>query len=394
MFVFGEVMVMRGSFQLMKSVNKKAILNKIRVHGTISRANIAKETGLTPPTVTNIVKELIEEGFVKESHLGESSGGRKPTLLQLNENGYYVIGVDAGSSTVEAAICNIFGDTIVRTNGDLPETFDVDIFLDFLIIIISELLEKEAVPSEKIIGIGVAMHGVMDMDKGISYFSSKYGLRNIPVKAVLEEKFDYEVVLENDSRALALGEYWYGGFEHVKSFSAINIGRGVGSGLIIDGKLIHGSQYVAGEIGHTVISVDGEQCACGNRGCLETFISSKNIVRRAQEQISDAPNDLTAEDIYHFAKAGDEEYIHILEETGHYISVGITNLINTSNPDTIVLGGGVMKSAEFLMPIILENVRKNVLTNKVRDEVNILLGKLDDDATLLGAAALLFNEYF
>lgn len=162
----------------------------------------------------------------------------------------------------------------------------------------------------------------------------------------------------------------------------------------MNGKLFHGPQYVAGEIGHTVISVNGRQCKCGNKGCLETFVSSESIVKRAKKQISQAPENLTAEDVYHYAVEGNKEYIHVLEETGYYLSIGLLNLINTINPDTIVLGGGVMKSAEFLMPIIMDNVRTKALTSKVRNEVNIFVGKLDDDATLLGAAALVFNEYF
>lgn len=385
---------MRGSFQLMKSVNKKAILNKVRLHGPISRANIAKETGLTPPTVTNIVKELIEESFVKESHLGKSSGGRKPTLLQLNENGYYVVGVDAGSDTIEAAICNIFGHTILRAEKKIPKPIDSESFLKIMIETIRDLLETEVVNPDKIIGIGVAMHGVMNIEEGISYYSSNSGLENVPVKAAIEKEFGYEVILENNSRALALGEFWFGGFELVNRFTAINVGRGVGSGLIVNGKLIHGPQYIAGEIGHAVISIEGERCTCGNKGCLETFVSGDSIVRRARKQISNVPESLTAEDVYHYAVEGNKEYIRVLEETGYYLSIGLLNLINTENPDTIVLGGGVMKSAEFLMPVILKNIREKALTNKLRDEVNILVGKLDDDATLLGAAALLFNEYF
>lgn len=385
---------MRDSFKMMKTVNKKAILNKIRVNGSISRAKIAKETGLTPATVTNIVKELIKEDFVKESHLGKSSGGRKPTLLQLNEKGYYVIGVDAGTNTIEGAICNIFGDTILRLEKKISNPIESGPFLEVMIDVIRELLNSEAVDPTKILGIGVAMHGVMNIEEGISYYSSNSGLEDVPVKAVLEKEFEYEVALENNSRALALGEYWFGGFENVNRFSGINIGRGVGSGLIVDGKLIHGPQYVAGEIGHTVISMDGKRCTCGNKGCFETFVSGGSIVRRAKEQISDAPENLTTEDVYNFAVEKNEEYLKILEETGYYISVGLLNLINTSNPDTIVLGGGVMGSAEFLMPVILRNIRKRALTNKLRDEVTILVGKLEDDATLLGAAALLFNEYF
>src|SRR5699024_8713328 len=159
---------MRGSFQFMKSVNKKAVLNEIRLNGPISRANIAKETGLTPPTVTNIVKELIEEAFVKESHLGESSGGRKPTLLQLNEEGYYVIGVDAGSNTIEAAVCNLYGHTLLRFENEIPKAMDSEKFLNIMKQTIKRLIEHKAAQSKEIIRFGVAMHELMNIYVGFS----------------------------------------------------------------------------------------------------------------------------------------------------------------------------------------------------------------------------------
>src|SRR5699024_7530196 len=150
----------------MKSVNKKAVLNKIRLHGPISRANIAKETGLTLPSGTSIRMELSEESFVEESHVGVSSGGRKPTLLHLHEVGYYVIGVDAGSNTIEADVCNIYGHALLRSENKIPITIDSEPFLNIMIQTIRTLLEDETVQPDKIIGIGVAMHGVMNIEEG------------------------------------------------------------------------------------------------------------------------------------------------------------------------------------------------------------------------------------
>lgn len=385
---------MRGTFQLMKSVNTKIILNEIRLAKKISRADIAKKTGISAPTVTHVVKELINDRLIEESHLGPSSGGRKPKILKLRDDGYYVIAVDAGTRTIEVALCNLTGDLLYRKKNKIHETITSDELLTEIIELVHGLLENIDISKEKIVGIGVAMHGVMDIERGKSYYSSNTGLKEVPIKRILEDEFSIPVNLENNSRALTLGEYWFGEHNNTNRFSAINIGRGLGSGLIIDNKLVHGAQYVAGEIGHTTISLEGEKCSCGKRGCLEMFVSGEAIARRGKQQISSAPADLTARDVYKYAKAGDQAYIDLLEDTAEYLSYGVLNLINTTNPTTIVLGGGVMGSAEFLMPIVEENVKKYALTSKVAKETKLYVGKFEEDGTLLGAAALWLSKLF
>lgn len=386
--------MLRGTFQLMKSVNKTAILNKIRLAGPISRADIAKETGITPPTVSTIVKELMAENLVAESRLGKSKGGRKPTLLLLKEDGSYVIGVDAGSKTIKAIVSDLVGHVLTRAEVEIYPHSTNEAFLEQMTAVIRTVLSEIADQCEKVLGIGVAMHGVVEIESGISLYSSKTGLRNVPIKETLEAAFDLPVTVENNSRAMAIGEYWFGDYGYIQRFSVINIGRGVGSGLIVNDKLCYGAQDLTGEIGHVSISLDGDVCSCGNRGCFETFVSGDAIVKRAKKMIQDAPDDLTAEKVYAFAKEGKTDYIHVLEETGKLIGIGIINLVHTVNPDQIVLGGGVMKSADFLMPQIQQTIRERALTEKAKAETKVVISKIGDDATVLGAAALLLTELF
>ncbi len=384
----------RGTFEYMKSVNKSIILNKIRLSGSISRADIARESGITPPTVSTIVKELIHENLVVESHLGESIGGRKPTLLQLKEDGYYVIGIDAGSNRIKGIISDLVGGIYSRAEVEIHPNITKEEFLNSLSEVVEQVLKDYGQHKDKILGIGVAMHGIIDIETGTSLSSVNSGLINVPIKKTLEKKFDLPVIVENNSRAMTLGEYWFGNGGATKRFAVINIGRGVGSGLIVDNKLIHGAQGVNGEIGHVSISLDGERCSCGNIGCFETFVTGDAIVRRAKKSISNAPEDLTAEEVYRLAKQGRKEYIQVLEETGKFIGIGIVNFIHTVNPNKIVLGGGVLKSKEFLLPSILQTISERVLIDKLREETVIEVSKLGDDITILGAAALLLNELF
>lgn len=386
--------MVRGTFQLMKSVNKSTVLNKIRQSGPISRAEIAKVTGITPPTVSSIVKELMDEKLVVESILGESQGGRKPTMLLLNRNDHYVIGVDAGSDSIKACVSDLVGTILVRSELPLQAHTTIDSFLAVLIQAIQLVIKEMGVEGSKVFGIGIAMHGVVDVAAGISLYSANSGLRNVHIKEVLENTFDLQVIVENNSRAMALGEYWFGDYGLLKSFAVVNIGRGVGSGIIEEGKLRYGAQEIAGEIGHMTISLDGEKCSCGNQGCFETFVTGDAIVRSAKKQIPDAPDDLTGEKVYEFALKGHTAYQKVLEEIGVLIGIGIVNLIHAVNPEKIVLGGGVMKSHDFLMPSILATIQQRALTEKARKNTLITLSRVGDDATVLGAAALLLTKLF
>ena len=383
----------RGTFQQMKSVNKSIILNKIRTGAPISRAQIAKETKLTPPTVSSIVKELIEQGIVNESKLGESQGGRKPTMLLINSNAFYVIGVDAGPETVECILADLSGKVMERTVNDIDTPITNEHFLSILKQGIHHILEVSHLTHEKILGIGVAMHGVVDVETGTSLIAPNLNLTDIPIKDEIEKAFGLLVKVENDARAMALGEYWFGGHGELDSMAAVNIGRGVGAGVVIKGKLYHGAQDLAGELGHMTIDLHGEVCTCGNRGCLQTFATGTAIANRASKIINDHTDTLTGEEVYLQAQSGNEAYMKILQETGEIIGIGLTNFIHMMNPGKIVLGGGVMKSEKILLPSLKQTIDQRVLTPAAR-QTEITVTKLGDDATLLGAVSLLLVELF
>ncbi|KAA6472935.1 ROK family transcriptional regulator [Bacillus swezeyi] len=383
----------RGTFQLMKSVNKSIILNKIRTAEPISRAQIAKETRITPPTVSSIVKELIDQGLVKESTLGNSSGGRKPTMLHINTGAFYVIGVDAGPETVECILTDLAGGIFQRTSSLLEKPLTNDKFMAVLKENIDTILSHSSVDQEKIIGIGIAMHGVVDAETGTSLIAPILNLTNIPIKEALEREFNLTVKVENDARAMALGESWFGGHGDVDSMAAVNIGRGVGAGIVISGKLYHGAQGIAGELGHMIIDMNGEICECGNRGCLQTLVSGPAIAERGRTQLKERADGLTAQDLFEMAQSGNQTCIDLFHETGSIIGIGLTNFIYLVNPSKMVLGGGVMKGEKFMMPAIMETIQKKALTAEAR-QTEVAVTRLGEEATLLGAVSLLLTELF
>jgi predicted NBD/HSP70 family sugar kinase len=385
-------MQQHGTFQLMKKVNKRTILNKIRLSDPISRAEIAKQTGITAPTVGTIVKELIEEELVVEQRSEESTGGRKPKLLSLNKESNVVISLDASSKYVRGALCNIVGEilyqkTIQFKGEEVTYLRAIKNMIHFLI------KEAESKPV-KLLGICLAVPGIIEGESGKVTYCSHTNFHDIPLKEELKKTFDYPVVVENNSRAMAFGEYWFKEYSLEGTLLVLNIGRGVGAGIISNGQLLYGPNNVAGEVGHMTIDLNGRYCSCGNRGCWERYITGKAIVERAQEEVYGVPNPLTASMVYTYAKRNIKEYQKVLSETGKIIGVGLVNLINILNPDHIVLGGGVMNSHEYLLPEIMETIEANSLLQGKREELSIELSSLGEHGTLLGVAALFFKEFF
>jgi len=396
----------KGSFQWMKSINKSMILNKIRMCGSISRAQIAKDTKLTPPTVSSIVKELIEEGIVIESQQGESNGGRKPTMLVLNEKGFYVLGLDVGPVKIRTVLCNINGEVLSNHIRDLPSYITNEILLDLIKDEIQFMLECFPDSHRQLIGIGIGMHGVVDVKNGNCLFAPNLQLRNIPIQAELEKYFQVTVKVENDARVMALGETWFIS-DHKKNGTivTINIGQGIGAGIVVEGRLIHGEHNLAGEIGHMSIDLSGMKCTCGNIGCLQTFASGAAIQDKALKELSMGKDsllleivkgDLTkieAKTVYEAACKSDQLSIELLQNTGIYLGIGITNLIHLLNPTKIILAGGVSNAGDFILKGIRNTVAARALTSDAKS-TEIIISKLGEFSAAIGSTVLVLEELF
>ncbi|MCJ7842241.1 ROK family transcriptional regulator [Lederbergia sp. NSJ-179] len=387
----------------MKSLNRMIILNKIRTEGPISRASIAKQTKLTPPTVSKLVSELITSGLVLESEQGESVGGRKPTMLVIDNTRFHIIGLDVGTKMVRAVLVDLSGFMIDKIESPIPLSISKDSLVKLIERTISKLLHLHK--DKEMIGIGIGMHGVVDVTSGISLYAPGLNLRDIPLKEALEKKFELLVKVDNDVRAMAFGEYWFSNGKKNDNMVIVNIGRGVGAGIVLNGKLFHGEHDLAGEIGHMTIDLHGRRCSCGNYGCWETLISGPAIGKEAQQRIEEGREtilkDMVAENgekldgefVYKAAMAGDKVAQDILGKTGEYIGFGLTNLIHILNPTKIILGGGVAHAEPFILPKIKETIAVKALTKQAK-ETEILCSKQGVFATAIGAAALVLGEIF
>ena len=397
--------VVRGSFELMKQLNVSAVLKVIRDNGSLSRADVAKITGLTPASVTNITKMLIEDEYLVECKVGQSSGGRPPIMLELNPNARYVIGISIGVGMIDVVITNLSAEIILKKSIEInEERYDYDFVFKELVKLINEVIECSKIEKEKILGAGVALHGIVNARTGMSIYSPYYGWKEINIKEALENELNLGVYVDNDVRAMALGESWFGITKDISNFVTLNISNGIGAGIIINNKPYYGVDFSAGEIGHIVVEGDGDKCNCGNYGCLETVASNNNITKKAIKLIKQGTNSvlkelkadinqLTIEDISEADKLEDELAISIIKEAARYIGIAITNLINILNPTSIVVVGEIFENTFYAIETLNEIV-KNRGMKLSSENVRIIKSMLGRDAAVVGATTLVIQEIF
>ncbi len=401
--VMGKVHTANKS--LIKDINTSTILQIVRERGPVSRADISKITGLNPATVSSNILNLIELGVVKEVGIGESSGGRKPTLLELNAGAFYVIGVDMGTTQVNTAVADMEGRIRHKTAMPFLGAFTPDEVLGVIKRSVHQVIERSGVDKGKILGIGMGIHGLVDSERGVSLFAPAFQWENVPVKDIFADEFSLPVTIDNDVRAMALGEKWFGSASDVSHFIVLNIGTGIGSGIYVNGELLRGAHFGAGEIGHISVVEQGEPCFCGKNGCLSTVASGPAMERRAREAIAGGEPSLitglvqgdiskiTGEIIYAAAVKGDALARRILDETGRYIGHAVSILVNVLNPEKILIGGGVAGGGEFLFRGMREIIAAKSMKNNI-EKLTVGPTGLGGDCGMVGAAALILKDIF
>lgn len=397
--------VVKGSFELMKQMNVSAVLKVIRDNAGLSRADVAKITGLTPASVTNITKMLIEDGYLVECKIGQSSGGRPPIILELNPDARYVVGICIGVGIIDVVITNLSANIILKKSIEInKERYDYNFVLEKLVKLINVVIKQSNISKEKILGIGVALHGIVNVKTGMSIYSPYYGWKQKNIKKLLEDELNLNVYIDNDVRAMALAESWFGITKDIENFVTINISNGIGAGIIIGNKLYYGVDFSAGEIGHIVVDADGGKCNCGSYGCLETVSSNSNITKKViklikqgansiLKDIKEDINDLSIDDVCYAAKLGDELAISIIKESARYIGIAITNLINILNPTEIVVVGEIFENTSYAIETLNEIV-KNRGMKLSSENIKIIKSMLGRDAAVIGASTLVIQELF
>lgn len=381
--------------------SKSALLkiNIIRYYinnGENTLADLGKEMDLSVPTVTKLVGELIEEGYVVDFGKQETNGGRRPNIYGVNPDSGYFIGVDIKRFRINIALINFKGDTI-ESKYNIPFSYEnTPSSLDKLCSIINEFVDKGSIPKPKILSAGINISGRVNTETGHSY--SHYFFNERPLSEIFQERLGMHVTIDNDSRSMAYGEFMKGVVNAEKNILFVNVSWGLGLGIITDGKLYYGKSGFSGEFGHLGTFDNEIICHCGKKGCLETQASGSYIHRRFLEKVAEGNTTsldkrikkgeaIIQEDILEAALKEDMLAIELIEEVGNTLGKHIAGLINLFNPELVIIGGAVAHTGDYLLLPIKSAIKKYSL-NLVSKDTAIKLSKLGDKAGVVGACML------
>ena len=333
-----------GSKQLIREINQALVLNAVRTHRALSRTDIARTTGLGLPTVSGITSELIEAGLVVEGETRASAGGRRPVLLSLNAAAGYAVGAKLTEHEVIAVLTDLDANVVDRHVVTLPRA-EVDTVVDAIAACADALVP--AAGGRPVYGVGVGLAGVIDRDRGVVRRATYTTWQSVPLGALLEDRLALPVVVDNDVNALVAAEQWFGAGRGTADFVAVSLGRGVGMGMVLDGRLYRGGGGGAGEFGHMKVDfgVDAPACPCGGRGCLETHASEPAIAAAVSAIVGEP---VTIEMVYARAAAGDRPALDALTDAGRLLGVGVGNLLNLLNPRLVVIAGEGTRGYPYL----------------------------------------------
>ena len=387
-------------------LNKIKVLGLIRETGPVSRADIVKRTGLSAPTVTRIVDGLIhDEKLVAEVGMGSSSGGRPPLLVKFNSEQNYVIGIDLGATFTRGALSNLDGKFI----NEIKIPTKLDSGFDAIMEDLSDLIHRlsngnSKVKKQRIFGVGIAVAGLINRRKNLVEYSPDFDWYNVDIANALGKSIEFPVIFDNVTRLMALGGLSYGAGQKLQNFICVNVGYGIGAGIIVDGKLLMGADGFAGEFGHITVETDSDiQCSCKKYGCLEALASGKAIALTAQSRLARGQssllielcggdvNKVTAKMVADAARKGDELASNVFNRAMDYIGIGISSLVNIFNPELVTIGGGVSLAGDIFFDNIRKSVDRNIMQPTSR-EVEILPVTFGENAALMGAFALILQR--
>jgi glucokinase-like ROK family protein len=384
-----------GNRDLIRAINRSAVLNTIKNFGPISRTDIARRTGLSAATITGITTDLIEDSLVFEKEQGDSSGGRRPILLALNPDGGFVVGLKVTEEHVTGALTNL--ETTVIEKQTIPiSDKSLDRVISSIVDVVRKLEDQASIKQQNLFGVGIGLAGIVDADRGVLRDSPIFGWHEVPLVDLLQSRLKVPVFIDNDVNTFTLTEQWFGKGQGVDNYLTVTVGRGIGMGIVVNGQLYQGVKGGAGEFGHTVIDPDGPICDCGKQGCLETYASDPALVRAAQRSFENGEINKVVESIEELQALAEEGNVgaqSIYAAAGEKLGRGIANLINIFNPELIIIGGEGVRAGDLIFEHMRSSIAKNVMPGLAKDtEIKIELWK--DDAWARGAAGLVLRELF
>lgn len=386
-----------------KFLLKMQIVESLYMDGQKTISELCNITNNSIPTLTSLLNELSNAGWVKNYGIGESKGGRRPSLYGLLPTAGYIVGVELSRKRTRICIYNLFNEKV----GEIKKlVFGLETNTDILSLIKKEtdqLLALNNIINGQIIGYGITIPGLIDVQKGISYSYEQFESGNL--NEIFTDLFGRPAFVEHDTKSMVLGESWFGKAKNMPNALFINIGSAIGLGMILNGQLYHGHSGFSGEFGHIQIVQNGELCYCGKVGCLETVASGNALIKKSiseiaegkktniSKMVNDSLQDINLKTIVDSAKQGDQFALELLEEASEYLAKAISTLIHLFNPDIIIVGGELADAGDLIIDSIKHKLNKYTMV-QLRQDSQFVLSDMPDSAGLLGIIPVVMSKAF
>ncbi|MFH8620044.1 ROK family protein [Streptomyces sp. NPDC017979] len=376
-----------GSQTSLHRANLERVVRAVRMAGSLTQAEIARSTGLSAATVSNIVRELKERGTVEVTPT--SAGGRRARSISLRGDAGIVVGVDFGHTHLRVAVANLAHDVLAEESEPLDVDASAGAGFDRAEEMVDRLVRATGAAPGKVVGVGLGVPGPIDGESGtIGSTAMLPGWVGANPAKEMSERLGVPVHVDNDANLGALGELVWGAARGVSDLAYIKVAGGVGAGLVTGGRVYRGPGGTAGEIGHITLDESGPVCRCGNRGCLETFAAVRYVLPLLHS--SHGP-DITMEQVVRLAQGGDPGCRRVIADTGRHIGSGVAMLCNLLNPSLVVLGGEIADAGELVLAPVRESVSRYAIPSAVQ-RLSVVRGELGARAEVLGAVALVLSE--
>ena len=384
----------------LRKQNRKAVLRRLIFDGPTTRTDLSQLTGLSPASVNNIVAELLAQGILTQTGREETDIGRPRITVAINPTYGYLIGVTAADTFV---CCELFDLTLknVATVTQILANTSPQQVVKVISTGLEQLLIESGVPAAKTIGMGIGVPGVVRHGDQVTVHIPTWNWSDVPLKAMLAGCIHFPIALDNGAKAMAQAEYHIAGQREPEDTAVLLIGNGIGAGIIANRSLYRGSTNSAGECGHMKIVVDGRPCRCGSQGCLEAYAGASGILatlrgispqhpilngQHSQKQAIAA--------LVQAAKDNDPAALKTLQETAHYLGIGMANIVNLFNPQELVLGGWAgLLIGELVLPELRSQVNRYAMSTALQG-TSIHVSRLGSDAEGVGAAILALEDFF
>ncbi len=386
-----------------KIFQKNAIIEYLYEQGPTSNPDIARYTKMSSPTITKLIQELINLGIVIDMGIGESIGGRKPNLFGINPNARYIIGIDIDCRMVKLGIFNLANEAVSEIITYFGNVKDKNEMFNDLFKRIEKLIKESNVDTDSLLGIGVSIPGLINSKTGQTYMDLRIDGEKLEDQFI--KRFNLPVVIDSDSRVMAIGEQAFGFAKNKKDVLCLNICDGIGLGMILNGIVYRGMSGLAGEFGHINVVKDGNLCTCGKYGCLETVASGTALIEQAQQGIKKGQESLIKElvnndledihvsDIIEAVNKGDIFAIEIINKLGHFLGEALSSLVHIFNPEMIIIGGKVALAENYLINPIENTLNKYTISHIMKD-TQVVTSRLEEKVKLLGSVAMVMNRVF